>query len=320
MEEINPGKQKIRQKSVPRLVADFTKDSHLRGMTDESIRRYNSCLRVFLDFLAKNNINLFNVSREDLRDFISHLRDVRNNSQGTIENDFTALSSFYDYLAYEGYVDANIVLPVRKRYIRSYKEEDDIKERQCPGIEEMAEFIESIPNTRDKAMALLLAKTGLRRNEMIHIDIDDIDFEKQSLILKKTKKRSNRVVFFDDECMRALLKWLDIREHTNAKSRALFLNSQQGRLNRQGVYQAITKWAKLFGLHNPKSPKLEERFSPHCFRHWFTTHLIRAGMRREYIKELRGDARRDAMDLYNHIDKEELKKAYLAHIPKLGIT
>jgi integrase/recombinase XerD len=43
-------------------------------------------------------------------------------------------------------------------------------------------------------------------------------------------------------------------------------------------------------------------------------------MRREFIKELRGDARREAMDIYDHIDRKELKRAYLAAIPVLGIN
>jgi integrase/recombinase XerD len=42
-------------------------------------------------------------------------------------------------------------------------------------------------------------------------------------------------------------------------------------------------------------------------------------MPREYIKELRGDTRKEAIDIYNHIDKEDLRKTYLACIPKLGI-
>jgi integrase/recombinase XerD len=42
-------------------------------------------------------------------------------------------------------------------------------------------------------------------------------------------------------------------------------------------------------------------------------------MRREFIKELRGDSRNEAIDIYDHIDKKELKRAYLAAIPMLGI-
>jgi integrase/recombinase XerD len=102
-------------------------------------------------------------------------------------------------------------------------------------------------------------------------------------------------------------------------SSALFLNAEGDRLNRSGVYNLVTEAAKRAGLHNPVSDRLEDHFSPHCCRHWYCTHLFRAGMRREFIKELRGDSRRDAFDLYNHIDLKELKEAYLACIPQLGI-
>ena len=42
-------------------------------------------------------------------------------------------------------------------------------------------------------------------------------------------------------------------------------------------------------------------------------------MSREYVKELRGDRRSEAIDIYHHIDREDLRKAYLACIPILGI-
>jgi integrase/recombinase XerD len=46
---------------------------------------------------------------------------------------------------------------------------------------------------------------------------------------------------------------------------------------------------------------------------------MRSGMPREHVQELRGDVRSEAVDIYYHIDPEELRKSYLAHIPKLGI-
>ena len=81
----------------------------------------------------------------------------------------------------------------------------------------------------------------------------------------------------------------------------------------------VVEHAKRAGLHDSKSPDLEDHFTPHCCRHWFTTHLRRAGMPREHIKELRGDVRGEAMDIYYHIDMEELRKSYLAHMPRLEI-
>jgi integrase/recombinase XerD len=43
-------------------------------------------------------------------------------------------------------------------------------------------------------------------------------------------------------------------------------------------------------------------------------------MPREMVKELRGDARKDAIDIYNHIDEEQLRRLYLASIPKIGVN
>lgn len=88
---------------------------------------------------------------------------------------------------------------------------------------------------------------------------------------------------------------------------------------RNGVYLAVTKPAERLGLSNPSSPRSEDQFSPHCCRHWFTTHLRRSGMTREFIQELRGDVRKEAIDIYDHIDKKELRESYLAYIPQLGI-
>jgi integrase/recombinase XerD len=81
----------------------------------------------------------------------------------------------------------------------------------------------------------------------------------------------------------------------------------------------VEKVATQVGLHNPTSERMEDHFSHHCCRHWFTTHLRRAGMPREFIQELRGDVRKEAIDIYDHIDKKELRESYLAHIPQLGV-
>jgi len=90
-------------------------------------------------------------------------------------------------------------------------------------------------------------------------------------------------------------------------------------LNRNGVGYVFVKWAEMAGLHNSASDKIEDRFTCHCCRHFYTTTLRRAGMPREFIMELRGDKRNSAMDIYYHIDREELRKSYLSCIPQLRI-
>jgi integrase/recombinase XerD len=302
------------------LVAAYLTDCKIRGMSPRSFPGYHAALRAYMRYLNENSVSLLNVGQDNLIDFIRYLRLERQVAQRTIELTFSVISSLYEYLIFAGHLEINPVLPVRKRYLKRYKNNGDPHERQLISIEAMAGMITATMNIRDRAILTMLAKTGMRRNELISLDVADVNFIENSLRLKPTAKRSNRTLFMDDECSFALRRWLTIRAEENRKnSQALFLNQEGDRIQRSGVSDVVYKAASRVGLHNPASERMEEHFSPHCCRHWFTTHLRRAGMRREFIQELRGDARREAIDIYDHIDLKELKEAYLACIPQLGI-
>lgn len=302
------------------LISQFREDCDVRGMSPESSRRYFSSLRIYAQYLSSRNQDILSVDKNIVKGFLDYLRRERGVGQKTVENYFCALSSFYEFLEYEEYIDRNPINSVRKRYLHRYKDNDDGQVRKLISVEDMAKLINSVLDIRDKAIITLLAKTGIRRNELIKLDADDVDLVEGSIRLKPTPKRTNRTVFFDDETALILHRWLRARESRNPKdSKALFVNNEGGRLNRNGVYLTVTKAAEFAGLHNPDSDRTEDHFSPHCCRHWFTTHLRRAGMSREFIQELRGDVRREAIDIYDHIDKKELRESYLANIPQLGI-
>jgi integrase/recombinase XerD len=310
-------------RSDRKLICGFLGDCRLRMMTSATIKRYESILKIISNKLKDVGISLIDLDKQTLKIVLRFLMVDCGLSHKTLENYFSALSPFYDYLVYEGIIDRNIILSFRKRYLRQYKNNrgNPGPQRKLISVEEMADLITTILNPRDKAIVTLLAKTGIRRNELIQIDLDDIDWIEQSIQLKPHPKRSNCIVFFDDECAHVLKRWIRTRNNYYVKQecRALFINNRRTRLKRNGVYDIVTKYAKRVGLHNSKSEKMEDHFTPHCCRHWFTTHLRRNGMRRAFIKELRGDARREAMDIYDHIDRKELKRAYLAAIPILGI-
>jgi integrase/recombinase XerD len=311
------------QKDDDTLIMDFMRDCETRLMTKESIRRYKSPLLMLHEFLDKKNKSFETADREDIIAFLSFLKDRQKCSVKTIGNYFSALSSFYEFLIFKDLARENLILPVRKRYLKQYKKPSygfgNNSPRKLISIEEMETLISSILDSRDRAMLLLLAKTGIRREELVMIDVSDIDWKELSITLKPRAKRSNRLVFFDDETARILKKWLHTREMIGAKDDALFIGTWGGRINGNDVYDTVVKHATRVGLHNSKSSKDEDHFSPHCFRHWFTTYLRKAGMKKEFIQELRGDKRKEAIDIYDHIDREELRMAYLACIPQLDI-
>lgn len=303
-------------------VQDYLADAKLRGLTQDTIKDYESNLRIFTDYMKKPAEQ---VTVDDLREFLVYLIEQRGVHAKTVSRYFSAISSFYDFLTYSGRCDTNIVLPFRKRYVTTLVKRSNGNEsrRQLIKVTQARRLIQSILDPRDRAINVLLAKTGMRRGELVSIDIDDIDWSEQSIRLKPKAKRTNLQVFFDDETARVLQRWLTAREKwtmvDDDARRALFINQRGGRLARSGVFDAVTKYAKRIGLHDPRSKDPRKRFTPHCYRHFVTTHLLRNGMRREYVKELRGDSRHEAIDIYHHIDPKDLRDAYLAAIPRLGI-
>jgi integrase/recombinase XerD len=302
------------------LMESYLQDCRIRGMSPRTLPGYKSALKMYGQYLDLKGLEVLQADRDGLRGFIEYMRAERQLSQRTIELVFSVLSGFYEYLIFEDKIIVNPVVAVRKRYLKRYKDNADQNERKLISVDEMASLINATLDIRDKALIAFLAKTGIRRNELISLDVSDVDLIENSIRLKPTGKRSNRTVFFDDECSLLLRRWLKIREGMAKEEEiALFLNSWGRRISRNDVYLTVTKAAERVGLHDPSSGRLEDHFSPHCCRHWYCTHLFRAGMRREFIKELRGDSRKDAFDLYNHIDLKELKEAYLACIPQLGI-
>jgi integrase/recombinase XerD len=306
--------------SVEDVFSSFVEDCKLRGLSEKTIIGYVSCLKIFLAYLDRVDVFPSQIDNDVLKGFLSYLRLERSAKHKTVKGYFSALSAFYDYLSYEGTVFSNKILLFRKRYLRRYKQDYDVSKRKLLSVSQMSELANFIMDPRDRALLVLLAKTGIRRGEMLRIDVEDFNWEEYSIMLKPTPKRSNRTVFFDDECGVVLRRWLRVREKLKPKTKALFISyNTLGRLSRNGSYNAVVKYAKKLGYHDTSSKRLEDHFGPHCCRHWFTTWLMRNGMKREYVKELRGDARREAIDIYHHIDKKELRLAYLACMPKLGI-
>jgi len=292
------------------VVLNFASDCRSRGYAYRTIESYVYHIQYFL------SIHSINSTYDDLRSFLEHIRDEKGYTLATCNNYFASLSTFFDYLEFEHVIDRNIIPSFRRRYLRSYKKNHTPETRQIISVEDMARLVKVPDYLVYQTLIIFLAKTGVRRNELITLDISDMDLVSCTVRLKKTAKRSNRIVFFDQETKAFLEKYLATRKD---KEKALFVGRQCGhRITRNQVYDVLSSAAETIGLHDPDG-RLDQKFGPHCCRHWFTTWLRRSGMSRNFIQELRGDSRKDAIDVYDHIGLDELKDAYLRHIPQLKV-
>jgi integrase/recombinase XerD len=300
------------------LLDGFEKDCQIRKIT--TYDHYSRAVVRFMRWLQDHQLDPMKVGKKELKDYLHHLAIERRVIHKTLARNFAGLNSFYSYLEDADLISKNPVPSFRQRNLRAYKADSESQQRQVICVEDAAKLIGSVLETQDRAIILLLLKTGIRNHELCDLDVEDLDLPALIVTVKPTPKRSNCELYFDLECAEGLKRWLTVRStRVGASGPALFLSGRGNRVTPDQIQHLVIKHATRVELHDPSSKWLKDKFTPHCCRHFFTTCLIQSGMPRDFVKELRGDARHDAVDIYNHIDKKELKKSYLTHIPQLGI-
>jgi integrase len=314
------------------LYEEFIEDMKVQGKTKKTIQNYGSCLKEFLNWLHdKKHVSTDvqgKVGKRLLIEYLKHLREKKVNgsdkllSFARIKIYFSALNCYYDFLIVtKELLDNNIVLPIRRRYLKPYKNGYKPAERKFINVDEMRRFIKSIFNLQDRVIVAVFVKTGIRQGELIAIDFDDVDLEERTIILKDIfRKRTNLIVVFDEECKNLLQQWMQRREILAEPGvKSLFLNEYGGKIYKNKVYNLVTYWAKRYGIHNASSPHLKDHFSPHNLRHCFVTYLSEAQMYEPFINWLRGDSPGKAIDYYKHIRLEKIRDAYDKAMPIFGL-
>ena len=174
------------------LISRFHDDCKLRGFGYSMDYIYR--VREFCAFLETRGKTPISADKDDIKAFLAHLKE-RKIKFNTIDRIFTCISSLYGFLIEEELVEYNPILPFRKRYLRKYKSDNDSEIRKLISIEDASKLVNSVLDTRDRCIIVLLFKTGMRVGELIRLDVNDVDLDKGEIHLKKTRKRSNRVLF-----------------------------------------------------------------------------------------------------------------------------
>lgn len=291
-------------------IEGFISDCQARGMTWHSIQTYRSQVNFFL-----LKYNPLKSGFDDMRSFLIELRG-KGLKGSTLRGYFVAISAFYDYLVLEGAIKSNPVPQFRKRYLRIKEPRNGENTRQLISIQDMQLLVSAAAGVQEKAIILTMAKTGIRRGELLDLTVNDIDIKNGIIRIPAKAKRSNQLAFMDDEFRDILEQYLSWRE-MHAKSDWLWITKSGGRIHKDHPGRILACLAENLGIHEKEGP-ICRRLTPHCCRHWFTTWLYRAGMDPEHIKFLRGDSlSSESWQIYNHIDIEEVRAEYLRRIPKL---
>ncbi len=293
-------------------ISGFVSDCEARGLTKHTIETYRSNVRDFLEFSGKPEA----ISMDMLRSYLGELRQ-RGFQGSTLKGYFAAISALYDYLVWENEIEANPVPSFRKRYLSRLKQQyNGENTRQLPSVQQAQLIVAGCDHILPLALVMTLAKTGMRRGENHGLKVGDINLRTDTIRVPAKAKRSNRLAFIDEELHAVMVKYLAWRKK-HAYCDWLWVTESGGRIHKDYPGEVLADLGAALGMHVAGGP-LCTRLTPHCWRHFFTSHLRRAGMDPRYIKFLRGDClTSEAWEIYDHIDPEDVRQEYIQCIPKL---
>lgn len=288
-----------------------------RGLSPNTLSAYRRDLSMWQSFCARRRLRPSKVEARHLTDFLDRLRSGQSPaskalSPSSVARVLVSVRSFFRFLTREGYIEQNPTLelgaPRRPRPLP-----------KAIGIDEVESLIElpasDLLGRRDRAILEMLYGAGLRISELVALDLDDVDLDGASVLVRAGKGGKGRRVPLGRAAVSATGDYVTVsrpelatRARSKRVSAALFLNARGGRLSRQGCWKILKAYARAAGL--------EERVSPHTLRHSFATHLLDGGADIRVVQELLGHASLATTQIYTRVSEARLHEAYVTAHPR----
>jgi integrase/recombinase XerC len=287
---------------VEKAVAKFVRALQERNASQHTVKAYTIDLAEFAAYVGPQDWR--EIDHVLIRGYLSNLYE-RGLSKTSVARHLAALRSLYKWLAQEGVVQQNPAalvatpkLPKKLPRVPTIEEVSGVLDSEMP---ECSAFTE-----RDRAMMELLYGCGIRNSELIGINLQDIRWSNQ-LILVRGKGRKERYVPLGDSAAIAVREYLPARQKVlsqtkHLKEAALLINLRGSRLTTRSVGRIVKQIAVANGL----SPDVH----PHTLRHAFGTHMLEEGADLRAIQEMLGHERLSTTQRYTQLTVKHVMDVY----------
>ena len=188
--------------TVQETAQNFILHLYRRNCRQNTLLSYGGALCLFFGFLRdRGKSQLEALTREDLEAFVEHEQD-RGLKPSTVKSRLSLVKAFVRYL-----INQEVVQPeVLSRSIR-IKVPELLPKAMDP--EDVKKLLMVVHHIRNRALILLLLRTGMRIGELLNTTVNDLNLrERKIVILLAEKTQVGRVVYFSDDALEALLAWL----------------------------------------------------------------------------------------------------------------
>jgi integrase/recombinase XerD len=261
---------------------------------------------LFLDFYGKSGKSAIEkMERVDLEGFIEHEQD-RGLRISTVRTRLACIIAFLHFLMEQDVISGSLL----KRGIK-LKLPDVLPRAMNPS--DVRKLLCVVDAIRDRALFLLLLRTGIRIGEALGLRLNDLDIKGRKVHLYEGEKNSmGRVVYLSDDALFAIKLWLRQRDKNEE---FVFYGRSQGHL-------CYSTGRSLFVAYLKKAGLDQKGYTVHCLRHTFASELLNAGMRLECLQQLLGHQDIEVTRRYARLTDTTREEEYfraMAVIEKGGI-
>jgi len=271
---------------------------HERGYSDKTLTSYQLQLCAVASQLAEQAQHWVELTETQLQLHISSCR--KSLKARSLALRVASLRSFYRYLVQQGKLKENPA-----SYLQVPKFDKPLpKNLDVDQVNHLLDFdtSEDTLACRDKAILELFYSSGLRLDELVSANLQDIDWS-EALIRVRGKGNKQRVLPIGRMAVAAIKDWLKVRSaYVGADPEALFLSKQKNRISHRQVQQRVNLWSERQGL--------TQHLHPHMLRHSFATHMLESSSDLRAVQELLGHANLNTTQVYTHLDFQQLAKVY----------
>lgn len=270
----------------PENIALISKQKEIfsfRDLAEGTISTYISYLTQFIEWVESelSGKPIQDVSWEEIRSYVDHLRTVRKIGNRTINVHIAQLHHLFHYVLKRDW----------DKYEVPFLRYDTVLPN-VPTREEMNAIIDSLTNIKHRAEIALLYSSGIRVGELCHLHCEDIHMSKNCIFIASSKNRSERYAVLSDKALHILIDYIH-REYPGATHKDWLFPGQKTGLciNDQSVRNVFNRAVKSAGLE-------DRGFVLHSCRHAFGLHLYEAGTDIMTIKEALGHKSLASTEVY----------------------
>ena len=279
--------------------------SNEKKYSENTITAYKKDLNTFHGF-CKDEHGISNISKipySIIRSWIVNMSDS-NLSPLTINRKISALSRYYDFLIKLEQIDESPTknhkrLKVQSKIIIPFTEDEVFSVINV--------FDDSFEGKRDMLIIDTLYSTGIRRDELIKIKLNDLLFD-ENLIKIQGKRNKERLVPILPSLLQNINNYIKLRSNIKSSINNLFITKKGTQIGPSLVYRVVKKY------FSKVSSKV--KISPHVLRHSFATHLLNNGAGINTIKEILGHSSLASTQIYTKIKLPKIISDYKNNHPR----